>query len=113
MLDHDDTDLMLVMEQSTAYLEVPLYDRNGVESVPTSATFTVHDVESGTEVVASTALTPAATLNVPLRPVDNRILHPASRRERRRITVRALYGVDDQLVVVQDYIVVKAGFLAT
>jgi len=63
--------------------------------VPATLTYQVHDVDSGTEILAEAALSPALSVEITLKPTDNLILDDANQYERRRVTVKATFGVDD------------------
>jgi archaellum component FlaG (FlaF/FlaG flagellin family) len=97
-----------ITEETTAYLTVTFYDKNGAASAPASATYQVHDVESGTVMKASTAITPiAATVEIELPGATvNALVNQSNQRERRRVTVTATYGTSDTLNSVYDYLVV-------
>lgn len=87
-----------VNERSTAYLSVTPKDKTGAAQVPTALTWRVDDVFTGAEILADTAVVgPGSTVELTLKPDYNRILSAANAIERRRVTVTAVYGVDDQV----------------
>ena len=88
-----------VNEKSTAYLTVTFKDKAGADEAPTSATYTITDVITGTSVRASTPITPiAAQVEITLAPDDNQIYLAAGKDlEYRRVTVIGVYNVTDQV----------------
>lgn len=85
-----------VKEKSTAYLTVTFRDKAGSAQAPTSATYRIDDVATGTEVLNDTAIgTVAATVELTLPPSVNALLGTDNPHELRRVTVVALYGADD------------------
>lgn len=86
-----------VNERSTAYLQMTFNDKVGASQVPTSITYRIDDKDTGTEIKADTAVSPAGTVEITLAPEDNRILNSVGRNEWRRVTVRATYGADQQV----------------
>lgn len=103
-----------VNESSTAYLTVTFLDKDGAAAAPTAATYQIHDVLSGSQMRAATAITPvAAQVMLTLTPTDNRLLETGQAGEQaRRVTVAAVYGDDDGVTAEFVYTVknlVKAG----
>jgi hypothetical protein len=88
--------LFSVTKKTTAYLTVSFYDKAGALQIPATATYRIDDVGSGDQVRDTTNLTPATEIEIILRPSDNVILRGGN--EKRRVTVTATYGVDDQVV---------------
>lgn len=87
-----------VNERSTAYLTVTPKDKAGVAQAPTSLTWRIDDVFTGQEILDDTAVSgPGSTVELTLKPEYNRILTATNLAERRRVTVTAVYGVDDQV----------------
>lgn len=85
-----------VNEESTAYLTVKFYDKVNSLAVPASATWEVHDVESGTVILVSTAILPIAnTVELTLTPAINTMVDSTHSEETRRVTVKALFGAGD------------------
>ena len=79
----------VVKEGSYAYLQFQVKDASGNPVTPVSATYSVHDVYSGTELRADTSLTPSSSNLVTLTDDDNVILDTENRFERRRVTVKS------------------------
>ena len=89
---------MDVPEQTTCYITAEPKDKDGNAEAPTSADYWIHDVESGTEIVAETALTPATSMEIVCKGgVANVLQNPSRDFERRRVTVKCDYGSDDEL----------------
>ena len=85
-----------INEDSTGYLTVTFLDKNGVAAAPVSATYRIHDVLSGTEIRAETAINPvAAQVELTLTPADNTLVSEANSTEPRRVTVVGVYGHAD------------------
>ena len=87
--------MLIVNEKSTAYLTVTFKDKDGNEQAPTSATYRIDDVDSGTEIKTDTALSVAASVEITLTPDDNAILDSGQSYEKRRVTIKASYGASD------------------
>ncbi len=85
-----------VAEDSTAYLTVAFFDKDGVAAVPTSATYRIDCVTNDASVRASTSLTPASSIEIKLAPDDNKIISDANEYETREITVSASFGTGDE-----------------
>ena len=87
----------VVKERTTAYLTVTFRDKAGTAVAPAAATYSVYDMTTGTEIRAATAISPAPSVEITLGATDNAIQNPGNARERRRVTVRATFGADDEL----------------
>lgn len=85
-----------VNEKSTAWLTVNSFDKDGVAEAPSTMTYRIDDVDSGTEILADTALTPATSVTIQLTPADNTLVDAARKQERHRVTVHTEFGVDDE-----------------
>lgn len=86
--------LATVKEQSVAYLTVNFYDKNGVLAAPTSATWQVHDVESGSVLQAEAAMLPiASSFELTLTSAINTLIKQVNKEETRRVTIKAVFGV--------------------
>lgn len=96
-----------VNEESTAYLTVKFYDKVNSLAVPASATWEVHDLESGAVLLASTAILPIAnTVELTLTPVINTMVDSSHSEETRRVTVKAIFGASDGCNDEYDYNIV-------
>jgi hypothetical protein len=86
-----------VTERSTAYIAVDFLDKDGEPVAPTSISYRIEDVETGTVVKADTAVAPpAGSVEITVAPAENRLL-PGASYHRRRVTITAEYGVGDQV----------------
>lgn len=92
-----------VNELSSSWLSVSFFDRLGAAAAPSSITCRIDCTTTGTAIRASTAVTPAATVEIAITPTENRIINTANATERRRVTVIAVYGGADQLTEQIDY----------
>jgi len=99
-----------VNEGTTAYLTVAFLDADGVAALPTAVTWQCHDIQTGEELKAETAVTPGTSVEITIPPSVNTLVNQGSRRETHRITVRGTYGDDDQVTGKYDFVVV--GLLA-
>ena len=83
-----------VNEKSDAYLTVKFYDKNNVLAAPASATWEVHDLESDTELLTATSITPiASSVELTLTPTINTFVSSLNDEETRRVTIKATWGV--------------------
>jgi hypothetical protein len=102
-----------VNERSTAYLTVTPKDKAGTAQAPTSLTWRIDDVFTSQEILADTVVSgPGSTVELTLKPEHNRILTAGSTAERRRVTVTAVYGIDDQVCGEYVYEVVNLNAVA-
>lgn len=99
----------IVMEGTSAWVTVRFYDKAGNLAAPASATWQAHDLASGTELKAETALTPASTIEIAVPASVNEIVNERLAKETRRITIKASYGVDDKANAQFDYEVRNLG----
>jgi hypothetical protein len=82
-----------VHENSVAYLTVKFYDKNNSLASPSSGTWQVHDIYSGTVMKAPTYITPiASSVELTLTTPINTFIDPNSGEETRRVTVRAFFA---------------------
>ena len=80
-----------VNEGSTAQLAITFLDFDGDPAAPTAATWEAHDVRTGEELQAATAIRPVATEVEIVIPYAVQAILSGDSREKRRITVRATY----------------------
>lgn len=92
----------VVNAASTAYLTAAFAGKTGAAATPSSVSYRIDDLESGTEVRGDTAVTPAASVEIELTAADNALLGTRD-RETRRVTVTAVYGAGDQVIDEYDY----------
>ncbi len=94
-----------VLEGSTAYLTVDFLDKDGNLVVPTSVVYSIFCLSNGVAVKAETALGAASSIEIVIKPVDTVIINSANSRELKRVTVKAVYGLDDGKNAQFDYYV--------
>lgn len=85
-----------ISERSTAYLTVAFLDADNNPQTPAAITCRIDDVGSGQEVRPASAVAPASAVTITISPTENAILSD-NLRERRRVTVVAVYGTGDQV----------------
>jgi hypothetical protein len=87
----------IVNEKSTPTLTVDFFDENGAAVVPSSATYQIDDIASGTIVRAETALPSlAASVDILLATADTIIITSSLPGEDRLVTVKWQYGSGKQ-----------------
>jgi hypothetical protein len=96
-----------VNEETTSYLTVTFYDKNGDPAAPTSATWEAIDLKSGAVLQAETALSPASSIEITIPSSVNEIQDNTKEEEIRRITVIGVYGADDKVTQQYDYRVIN------
>jgi hypothetical protein len=82
-----------VNEKSTYILTVSFFDEDELPTVPTAASYRIHDEQRRTEITAPTSLPLATTADIEITPTENRILRRRSNYEVRTVTVHWDYGV--------------------
>jgi hypothetical protein len=97
--------LPIVNEGTTGYLDATFLTRNGNAEAPSTLVYRIDDVASGATVRGETPIAAGATVTIPLTPSDNAILNPAAVTEKRRVTVKGSYNVDDAVNAQFDYLV--------
>jgi hypothetical protein len=100
-----------VTEGSTTWVSVAFLDREGVPQAPATISYRVDCLTTGTVMLAATSATPTGTtLTVRVPGNLNRIVNRTNATEVRRLTVKAGYGVDDELVGSVDWFVAPLPF---
>jgi archaellum component FlaG (FlaF/FlaG flagellin family) len=88
----------MLNEKSTGYVTVKFYGKDGVLQSPSSVSYRIDDVMTGTEIKGLTSvIAPSSEIEIILSPADNLIVTPRLSSERHRLTVIATYGANDQL----------------
>lgn len=103
--------LIKINEGSAAYLTIGFYDKSDANVPPTTVTYQVHDVASGTEMQAETSLTPAASIEIPIDPAVNAIVNSSLSVETRRVTIKASYGAGEEFNDEYDYLVRNLSYI--
>lgn len=85
-------------EKTTGYLTAEFKDKNDDDAVPTSISYRIDCLTTGTAIKGATPVTPpAASVEIVLSSDDNRIITDTNKYERRIVTVTAIYGASDQI----------------
>lgn len=84
--------MRLINERSTGYLTVAFFDKTNAPAVPASVSYRIDCLTTGTAILAETALTPAASVEITLTPAQNAIVNAANASETRRVTIKATYA---------------------
>ncbi len=93
-----------VNEGSIAYLTVKFKDKTNALAAPASVTWEVHDVESGSVLLAATPIAPIAnTVELTLTPTINTFVNSLNTEEQRRVTIKATWGVGNTTNAEVDY----------
>ena len=87
-----------MFEGTTHYLTAEFLDKNRNPQAPTTVTWQAHDVDTGNELQAATAIAAGETVEITLPPSLNAIINERKGKELRRITVIGTYGGDDAVV---------------
>ena len=95
----------VVNENSTSWLDVAFLDKDGDPATPSSVTYRVDCLSSGTVIRADTGITAASEVEIVLTPGDNAIVDQDHRVEKRLVTVTATFGAGDQHVSEYVYLV--------
>ena len=95
----------IVPQRTTAYLTVTFRAKDGVAVAPESVDYRIDCLTTSTAIKASTAVSPAATVEIVLSADDNDIVDETNTREARRVTVTAVYGAGDEANDEFDYAV--------
>lgn len=92
---------------SSAELQVSFFDKQAAAAAPSGVTYRIIEPSTAEQIRASSSLSPAAVVDIPLRPADNQ-LSEGHDQERRRVIVNATFGADDVLVDVFEYLIQAA-----
>jgi hypothetical protein len=82
-----------VNEKCTAIITAAFVDENGDDVTPDSGTYEIHDVATGTEILAATALPSlAASIDITVTAAQNALTNTNKRFEKHRMTVKYVYS---------------------
>lgn len=85
--------LSQINESTTLLVDVSFWDEDGVAAIPSSATYRIDDVYSGTVIQAATSMgSMAATITVEITAAQNALIDATQNKEERIITVDWRYG---------------------
>lgn len=80
-------------EGTSAFITVTFYDKDGNPEDPSSATYEVHDEDTGTELVAASALSPVSgVVEIELSGVAVEMYDATKRKETHVVTIKATHG---------------------
>lgn len=94
-----------INEGTSAWLTVTFKDKAGANAAPSSATYQVDCLTTGTAVRAATAMSAGASVEIALTESDTAIQNAGNATERRRVTVIGSYGAGDKVKAQYDFIV--------
>lgn len=89
--------MAVVNEKNTAYLTVTFLDKDGAQEAPTSISYRIDDEESGSAILAPTAVTPGASVTITITPAQNAILDASKAQEAKLVTITGVYSASDQV----------------
>lgn len=95
----------VIKDGSSSKLTVSFYNELGMLAAPSSATVQIQCLTTGTEIRAEQAITPGTQVTIDLTTSENAMVNEANAEERRRVTIRALYGAGDGINEQYDYVV--------
>lgn len=102
--------MFTVNEGSTCYLKVDFYDESGKALSPSSVSYRIDDLETGTSILASTSVAPASSITITISPSDNAMVNSGLSTETHRITVQAPFRYHEQINGQYDYQVANLTF---
>jgi hypothetical protein len=86
----------IVNEKSTAYITVDFTDKTGAPAIPAAVTYSTKCKTTGVAIKTNVPLTPAASVQITLDALDNAIQTATRQSEDKLLTVRAVYGANDE-----------------
>lgn len=101
-----------VNERSAAQLTIDFLDFDDATEAPTSGTYTVYDLDTGTVLSGPTALPVGASVSITLDKTDNQIVDDSKSVEAHYVLVKASYGGDDEVNAIFDYEVLNLAGLS-
>lgn len=97
--------MIYVNRLTTCYLTVTPKDATGNPAVPTALTYHINDKNTGTVILAPTAVTPGAPVTITITAAQNEMINLALAQEVHAVTVQATYGAGDTVYAEYDYTV--------
>lgn len=104
--------LATVNERSTSYLTITFKDKDGNLAAPSSATYQINCMTTGTEIKADTALGGGSSVEVTISAAENALIDQTNRLERRRVTVDASFAGGQEHHEEFDYYVKNLAFVS-
>lgn len=106
MPETSEGELPHVPEKSSARLRLKFYDPDGELEAPTSGTYTVLDLASGTKLIDDDPISGIdSVVDIWLTPTENTIQDDTKEWEVRRVVVTGTYNASDAIRSQFDYIV--------
>ncbi|MBI2801242.1 MAG: hypothetical protein HYX63_13355 [Gammaproteobacteria bacterium] len=87
----------VVKERTTSYLTVDFKDKGGLPAAPATVLYNVYCMTNAQVLRADTVVAPGTSIEITLNATDNSIVNATNARERRRVTLKASYGANDEL----------------
>lgn len=91
-----------VNEGTTAYLSVAFKDKDGVAAAPSSVSYRIDCLTTGTAILGDTSVSASATVSITVTAAQNAILGSRS-MERRRVTITGTYAGSEAVREQFDY----------
>lgn len=83
---------MIINEKTSSTFTLEFYDENGTAISPETASYSLHDVQSGTEIIAETQISnPTSSVEIEVSREENKIINDANIKETRNLTVEYNY----------------------
>ena len=82
-----------VNEKTSSYLTVSFKNKAGVLDIPASIVYRIDCITNGIEILTDTVVVPASVVEIIIPSSLNSIINNTNEKERRRVTVKATYGV--------------------
>lgn len=83
---------MIINEKTSSTFIIEFYDENGTAISPETASYSLHDVQIGTEIIAETQiLNISSSVEIEISREENRIINDANVKETRSLTIEYNY----------------------
>jgi len=93
-----------IAEGTTLWITAEFFDRDSLAATPTTVTYKVLCLTTGTTINASGSVSAASSVEIEITSAENTMLGTGA-KEKRRVIVPAAYGSGDQHVETIDYYV--------
>lgn len=98
-------------DKTSGTVTLSFLDVTGALAAPTTATYQIDCLTTGTNVRTLTTLTAASQITFILSTSDNAIINPINQSEIKKITVNATYGAGDEAHAETHYVVRNMRFV--
>lgn len=85
-----------VNEKSTCWITIAFKDKDGNAATPSAIHYRIDDAQTGTNIIPETQVGGVASLELEVAASKNAIINDRRSLERHRLTVRAVFGADDE-----------------